>query len=133
MLQACNEPSPIVTFIGFRHNLFRHELTLIGLGHALAHRGSLFIRHRIDAGAPAFDFTGVFGKFVLILPGPGLGMFQQVFERFRHHGSLYHASELVTSIVMLRLFQITKRARYERLQLAPFLRPSSWTIAYREE
>jgi hypothetical protein len=40
------------------------------------------------------DFARLLGEFVLILRGPGFGMFQKIFERFRHHGSLYHASEL---------------------------------------
>jgi hypothetical protein len=84
----------VVAFIGFRHNLVRYELALIGFRQALAHRGSLFIRHRVDAAAPGLDFACVLGELVLILRGPGFGMFQQVFERFRHHGSLYHASEL---------------------------------------
>src|SRR5882757_1814598 len=131
MPQECNEPSSIVTFIGFRHNLIRHELALIGFSEAPAHRGSLVIRHRIDTGAPCLDFARVFGEFVLILTGPGFGMFQQVFERFRHHGSLYHASELADFDRMLRLFRIAKHARYEKLQLAPFWRPASWTIISR--
>jgi hypothetical protein len=65
MLPGCNEPSSAVAFIGFRHNLVRYELALIGSSRALAHGSPLVIRHRIDAGAPRFDFARV--EFVLIL------------------------------------------------------------------
>ena len=82
MLQGYSEPSSVVALIGFRHNLIRHELALIGFGQAPARRGSLFIRHRIDARAPGFDFARVLGEFVLILAGPSFGMFQQIFACF---------------------------------------------------
>jgi hypothetical protein len=61
------------------------------------------LRYRI-LGPPIGERLGVFAGVpirisadvvVLILTGPGFGMFQQVSERFCHHGSLYHASELV--------------------------------------
>ena len=61
---------------GFGYHIVRYELALIGFSHALAHSGPLLVRHPVDAGSPRFDFARVFGKFFLILAGPGFSVGQ---------------------------------------------------------
>lgn len=92
MPAGCNEPSSVVAFIGFRHNLVGYELALIRFRETLGHGGPLVVRHRIDAGATRFDFARIFGKFVLILAGPGFSVRQDISERFSHRVLLYHTS-----------------------------------------
>jgi hypothetical protein len=61
---------------------------LIRFSHALAHSGSLVVRHPVDAGSARLDFARVFGEFILIFAGPGFSVGQQVAERFCHHSFL---------------------------------------------
>jgi hypothetical protein len=58
-----------MALIGFGYQVVRSELALIRFGHALAHSGSLFVRHSVDAASPRLDFMGVFGEFFLIFAG----------------------------------------------------------------
>jgi hypothetical protein len=94
--------SSVVAFIGFRYNLVRYELALIGFSQALGYGGPLVVRHRIDARATRFDFARNFGKFVLILAGPGFSVRQDISERFRHHAPLYHTGDFSTTCLPFR-------------------------------
>jgi hypothetical protein len=85
--RGCIEPSWSVAFISFCHQLVGHELSAIRLGQTLGHRSSFIIRHRVETSAPRFDLTGILRKLVLILPGPGRGMFHDIFERV-HTGTI---------------------------------------------
>jgi hypothetical protein len=65
-----------MALIGFGYQVVRYELALIRFSHALAHSGSLVVRHAVDAGSPRFYFARVFGEFFLIFAGPGLSVDQ---------------------------------------------------------
>jgi hypothetical protein len=65
-----------MALIGFGYQVVSYELALIRLSHALAHSGSLVVRHPVQAASPRFDFTRVFGEFILIFAGPGFSLGQ---------------------------------------------------------
>jgi hypothetical protein len=84
MHAECNEPSLLMALIGFGYQVVSYELALIRFSHALVHSGSFVVRHPVQAASPGFDFTCIFGEFILIFARPGFSMGQQVAERFRH-------------------------------------------------
>ena len=70
-----------MAFISLCHQLVGDELSAIRFGQALGHGNSFIIRHRLNAGAARLDLAGIFRKLLLILPGPGRGVFDDILER----------------------------------------------------
>jgi hypothetical protein len=88
--------------IGLGYQVVSYELALIRFSHALAHSGSLVVRHPVDAASPRLDFARLFGEFILIFAGPGFSVGQQVAERFCHHSLSGFARDFAAQLTRLQ-------------------------------